>query len=130
MTILFWSRISAVATILCIDDHGPTLQTLCLIFRKNGYECLGAQNATEARKLFCKNEVDLVVLDRSLESCDGIALAAEFKSIRPVPILMLSGWTDVEKPEGVDVFMNKPQEPRILLAAALSLIVRAQSATA
>ncbi len=115
-------------TLLCIDDHAPTLQTLCWLFEANGYHCLQAQNSEEARKLFEGNDIDLVIVDHTLESDSGARLATSFKSIRNVPVLMLSGWADLEKPEGIDVLLIKPQEPTALLATVLSLIVRTQSA--
>lgn len=115
-------------TLLCIDDHAPTLQTLCWLFEANGYECLQATTAKGGRKLFEENEVDLVVVDHTLDDDDGTALAKNLKAIRNVPILMLSGWADLEKPDGVDVLLIKPQEPEALLATVLSLIVRSQTA--
>ncbi len=117
-----------MATILCIDDHAPTLQTLSWLFQANGYACLTATQASEGRKLFVENEIDLVVMDHSLDKDDGAELAARLKQTRNVPILMLSGWADMQKPSGVDVLLIKPQEPQTLLAAVLSLIVRAQTA--
>ena len=120
-----------MVTILCIDDHAPTLHTLCLLFEVSGYRAIGATSAEEGRKLFETSDVDLVVLDQSLEDGDGDQLARTLKQMQPmVPIIMLSGWADLERPDCVDKFLSKPQEPKELLAAVLSLIVRAQTATA
>ncbi len=117
-----------VPTLLCIDDHKPTLQTLCWLFEANGYQCLQAANAADGNKLFRENKVDLVIVDHTLQTEDGSTLAARFKQVRNVPILMLSGWADLEKPKGIDVLLIKPQEPQTLIATVLGLIVRAQSA--
>ncbi len=116
-------------TILCIDDHAPTLQTLRWLFEANGYQCLTAHDGTEALQLF-ENPVDLVVVDHRLENENGAAVAGQLKQIRKVPILMLSGWADLQKPKGIDVLLIKPQEPKELLATVLSLLVRSQTTRA
>ena len=116
-----------VPTILCIDDHQPTLQTLSWLFESHGYTCLSSSSARTALQLFRDNPVDLVVLDHTLETDDGTALAGTLKNLRSVPILMLSGRADLKKPDGVDVLLIKPQEPRVLLGTVLSLLVRGQS---
>lgn len=117
-----------MATILCVDDHVPTLQTLCWLLEANGYRCMSATNCGEGLRLFQANPVDLVILDNTLEGSSGGDLARQCKEIRSVPVLMLSGWSDAERPEHVDVYMSKPQEPKELLATVLSLLVRSKSA--
>lgn len=118
-----------MASILCVDDHAPTLQTLCWLLEANGYHCLSAASGKDGLRLFRENDVDLLIVDNTLEEGSGAELARQCKQLRPVPVLMLSGWSDGDRPEHVDVYMTKPQEPRELLAAVLSLIVRARSAT-
>jgi DNA-binding response OmpR family regulator len=103
------------------------LQTLSWLFEANGYQCRTARNTREALNLF-DSTIDLVVLDHALANENGAALAAQIKQIRDVPILMLSGLANLKKPDGIDVLLLKPQEPQELLATALSLIVRSQTA--
>lgn len=115
-------------TILCIDDHAPTLQTLRWLFEANGYECLTATDSADGGRLLKNHSIDLIVLDHKLDEEDGSELARTLKNIRNVPILMFSGWTDMDKPDWVDVLMIKPQDPKALLATVLSLLVRRQTA--
>lgn len=117
-------------TILCIDDHQPTLQTLSWLFEAHGYTCLSSSSARTALQLFRDNPVDLVVLDHTLDANEGSALVGILKNLRSVPILMLSGWADLKKPDDIDVLLIKPQEPKVLLGTVLSLLVRGQSNTA
>jgi DNA-binding response OmpR family regulator len=119
-----------VPTILCIDDHEPTLQTLCWLFEANGYTCLSSSSAKTALQVFRDNLIDIVILDHTLETDDGSALAGILKNVRNVPILMLSGWADLKKPDGIDVLLIKPQEPKVLLGAVLNLLVRGQTTSA
>lgn len=114
-------------TILVIDDHLVTLETICLILKKEGYKTFAAKNAQEAQEHFFGNEVDLVIVDHGLPGITGSELAKRLKEIRKVSVLMLSGNTElVEKPEAVDVLLPKPVSVPILLAE----ITRLTSGTA
>lgn len=109
-------------TILVIDDHLVTLETICLILKKEGYITFAAKNAQEAQEHFFGNEVDLVIVDHGLPGITGSELAKRFKEARKVSVLMLSGNTDlVEKPESVDVLLPKPISVPILLAEIKAL---------
>jgi two-component system, OmpR family, KDP operon response regulator KdpE len=110
-------------TILCVDDHPATLQSLSLIFRSVGYCCIAASNFEEAERAFAANHIDLVVLDHGLPGIDGSSLAVHLKRIRPVTVLMLSGSVELtDTPESVDLLLPKPQAPDALLAAIATLI--------
>lgn len=115
-------------TILCIDDHAPTLQTLRWLFEANGYQCLTAAHSQDGVRLLNDNSIDLVILDHSLDEQDGAVLAESLKAIRDIPMVMLSGWADLQKPNSVDVLLIKPQDPKALLATVLSLLVKHQTA--
>ncbi len=115
-------------TILCIDDHAPTLQTLRWLFEANGYKCVTTPRGEEGLELLTGNSIDLIVLDHILCEGEGAVLAKSLKKIRDIPILMLSGWADLQKPSCVDVLMIKPQDPKVLLATVLSLLVKYQTA--
>ena len=104
-------------TILVIDDHLVTLETICLILKKQGYRTFAAKNAQEAQEHFFANKVDLVIVDHGLPGISGSDLAKRLKEIKNVSVLMLSGNSDLlEKPESVDVFLPKPVSVPILLA--------------
>ena len=104
-------------TILVIDDHLVTLETICLILRKQGYEALAAKNAQQAQDYFLGNKVDLVIVDHGLPGISGSELARRFKEIKDVSVLMLSGNSDLlEKPESIDALLPKPVGVPVLLA--------------
>jgi len=110
-------------TILVIDDHFVTLETICMILKKEGYKTCAARNAQEAQEHFFGNEVDLVIVDHGLPGITGSELAKRFKEIRNVSVLMLSGNTDLlEKPASVDALLPKPVSVPILLAEITRLI--------
>jgi two-component system response regulator MtrA len=104
-------------TILVIDDHFVTLETICLILNKEGYKTFAAKNAQEAQEHFFGNKVDLVIVDHGLPGITGSELAKRLKEITNVSVLMLSGNADLlEKPASVDALLPKPVSVPILLA--------------
>lgn len=89
-------------TILVIEDHVITLETICLILKKQGYEALAAKNAQEAQEHFSENKVDLVIVDHGLPGITGSELAKCLKEVKSVLVLMLSGDPElVGKPEAI-----------------------------
>jgi len=115
-------------TVLVIDDHIPTLITLCLILKGNGYSVLDARNAEQAERLFSDNPVDMVVVDHGLPGITGSDLAAKLKRIRKVLVLMLSGNPELRsKPTSVDLLLPKPQLVPELLSAMRELFASAEA---
>ena len=116
-------------TILVIEDHIITLETICLILKNQGYETLAAKNADEAQQHFFENKVDLVIVDHGLPGITGTELATRLKEVKNVLVLMLSGNTElVEKPDSVDALLPKPVSVPILLAAIEGLFSRSTPA--
>ena len=82
--------------------------------------------------------VDLVLLDYAMPAIDGGQVAATMKHIKPtVPILMLSGLPrvpeqDLAHPEQdlahIDAFIQKGQEPTVVLQKIEQLLNRQQVA--
>ncbi len=111
-------------TVLIVEDHKVTLDSLCLILERNGYKCLTAANAEDALLLFSSEAVDVVLMDYGLPDHDGGHLAASFKSrASNIPIVMISGAGDLEeKPPDVDVLFAKPTDPALLLKTISDLL--------
>jgi two-component system KDP operon response regulator KdpE len=111
-------------TVLIVEDHKVTLDSLCLILEHNGYRCLTASNAEKALQLFASNQVDLVLLDYGLPDHDGGRLATELKNMTgSLPIVMISGAGDLqEKPPSVDTLFAKPTDPSLLLKTIADLL--------
>jgi DNA-binding response OmpR family regulator len=112
-------------TILVIDDHVPTLITLCLILRTKDYIALPAENAEQAQEKFAANVVDLVIVDHVLPGITGSELAGRFKRVKNVPVLMLTGGLGLrEKPGSVDLLFVKPCSVPVLLEGVESLFAK------
>jgi len=104
-------------TILVIDDHVATLETLCLILNANKYHVLSAANAPQAETQFAAVHIDLVIVDHGLPGVTGDQLARKFKAAKSVLVIMLSGNPElVGKPDSVDLLLAKPISVPHLLA--------------
>lgn len=105
-------------TLLCIDDHKPSLAGWCLYLQGAGYSVETAHGAQEGLQLFATQPIDLVLLDYAMPEADGGEVAATMKRIKPqVRIVMFSGVSEVppEARAHVDAFLQKGQPPSVVL---------------
>ena len=75
---------------------------------------------------------DLVVLDLMLPGLDGMLVCRHIRELSKVPILILTAREDSYDEvsaleQGADDFVNKPVQPRVLLARLRALLRRSQS---
>jgi two-component system OmpR family response regulator len=80
---------------------------------------------------FKANPADVVVLDLMLPGLDGMVVCRRIREISEVPILILTAREDSYDEvsgleQGADDFVNKPVQPRVLLARLRALVRRAQ----
>jgi len=117
--------------ILIIDDDPDIVESTKLILESEGYEVISESGPDEGCAKALSESPDLIILDvMMVEPDDGFFAASKIKSKRPdVPIIMYSsvsnalgyeyGMNNVVK---VDVFIDKPVEPAILLETIGKLI--------
>lgn len=84
----------------------------------------------QALARFAEIEPDLVVLDLMLPGLDGMVVCRQLRAISEVPILILTAREDSYDEvsgleQGADDFLNKPVQPRVLLARLRALMRRA-----
>ena len=116
--------------ILIVDDS-PTIRKLInFILRKKDYLVTEAGDGIDAMEKLINTEVDLVIADLNMPNMDGIELV---KSLRnnyyhlDTPIIMLTTTKDENLRKdaieaGVNLFLNKPIQPNILLYKVESLL--------
>ena len=78
---------------------------------------------------------DIVVLDLMLPGMDGMVVCRQIRDVSSVPILILTAREDTYDEvsgleQGADDFVNKPVQPRVLLARLRALLRRTQAKTA
>ena len=134
----------ARATILLVEDHGPTRRFLADNLAADGYELLEAECAGDARRLIATKFPDLAVVDLGLPDRDGLELLGHVRgadrlagSVDPeLPLLVLSGRvSELDRvrgfERGCDDYVTKPfsyPELRARIEALLSRTNRRRSA--
>jgi two-component system, OmpR family, response regulator len=103
----------------------------------SGYE-FGVELVTrgdQAVERFKTLAPDVVVLDLMLPGLDGMVVCRQLRDISDVPILILTAREDSYDEvsgleQGADDFVNKPVQPRVLLARLRALLRRAHGKSA
>jgi len=88
----------------------------------------------EALLRFKATNPDVVVLDLMLPGMDGMKVSQQVREISDVPILIMTAREDSYDEvslleQGADDFINKPVQPRVLLARLRALLRRRQGKT-
>lgn len=111
--------------ILCIDDEELGLRVRKIVLERAGYRVATAIDGPLGLSIFAQERVDLVVLDYSMPSMDGGAVAQEMRRLRPeVPIILLSAYINLppEVVRMVDCTMLKGDGPGVLLRTIKDLL--------
>jgi CheY-like chemotaxis protein len=134
---IYWPRVAAVPTVekdrvelpdqllfgtetvLVVEDQPQVREMTCSILRQFGYQILEACCGEEA---LCLAEthagpVHLLLTDVIMPGMSGLELAARLKSLRPTPILFMSGYSDLTEAvhdSGV-TYIQKPFTPDTLV---------------
>ncbi|MDQ7800374.1 MAG: response regulator [Armatimonadota bacterium] len=115
--------------ILIADDEAIRVMTLRTQLRALGFEVVAeATNGREAVELAERHHPDLAILDIKMPELDGIAAAREITARGPIPVILLTAYSEPELVErateaGVFAYLVKPVSeedllPTILLARA------------
>ena len=97
--------------ILAVEDEPEVLDVLRAMLSSAGHTVFTAASGREALDLFEREPVDLVLTDLGMPGMTGLALAAELKQRRAVPVLLLTGWADeldAATAPSVDLVVPKP----------------------
>ena len=110
------SPVPSFCSILVVEDHPGTLQSLGLILRQAGYSPLLATNAQQALELLGSQPVDCVLMDYQLPG-GGEHFGPQIRSARPgIPIIVLSGDPGaIAARDFADLLLAKPVPPPVLL---------------
>jgi len=121
-----------MATILVIEDDVSIRQTLVAILERANHKTAVADSLATAREQFEIVNPDLIVLDIGLPDGTGYALAAQWRAVSSVGIVILTGRGDVEDRVlglnlGADYYLVKPVDPREFVATIQTLLTRIQA---
>jgi two-component system response regulator PilR (NtrC family) len=102
--------------ILIADDEQSMREWMRLLFQRDGFEVLTAENGEVARDLVSREYVDVVLTDIRMPRLDGVALLDSIRQSAPDVIVMMmtahwtrdSGeWTEA-KSKGAEALFEKP----------------------
>jgi response regulator NasT len=86
-----------VTRILIAEDNDLVSLTLEEQLKDLGYEVVGiARSGTEALHLAQRLNPDLIIMDIRMPEMDGTEAAARIRKQRPVPVVMLTAYSDKE----------------------------------
>lgn len=117
--------------VLYVEDEPLLAQTACAALNRAGFTTLPpVHHSAEAVDAVVRGQPDVILLDIKLDrEGDGIDLAARLRSVHPVPIVFVSGYSDREtvaralgqSPSG---FVVKPFHPEQLVTAVHMALAR------
>ncbi|MET0356881.1 MAG: EAL domain-containing protein [Cellvibrio sp.] len=102
--------------VLVVDDDEAARLMMAATLESAGFEVLTAEDCAQARIIFERHELDIILLDVLLPDGDGFSLCAEFLANshgRDLPIAMVTGLDDIESislayQSGATDFITKP----------------------
>ncbi len=79
-------------TIMVVDDHASTRDTVSEVIEREGHKAVAAADAKEAVELFERGRVDVVLTDYRLPDRDGLEVLREIRDRdADVPVVMITG---------------------------------------
>ena len=116
-------------TVLVVDDEPAVVEILLRYLRDDSFNVVYAQDGPAAIELFERHRPDLVVLDVNLPGFPGTEVLRRMRSVRNVPIIMLTGRADeidrvVGLELGADDYVSKPFSPREVVARVKTVLRR------
>ncbi|MFD0587190.1 response regulator transcription factor [Paenibacillus sp. GCM10027627] len=116
-------------TLLVVDDDPFIRELVAVVLKRAGFTVKEAADAREGMNEIETGNVDLAILDIMLPGTDGLALCAEIRTLRDIPVLMLTAKGEtVHKLKGFDAgaddYLVKPFDPDELLARIKALLKR------
>ncbi len=113
--------------ILVVDDEEGMRYVLSSILKKADYDVITAENGKQAIEVLSSHRPDMVFLDIHLPDLDGTEILKEIKKIKDIPIVMCSGFGDVDfavtaMKEGAFDYISKPFKNDDVLSKARKAI--------
>jgi diguanylate cyclase (GGDEF)-like protein/PAS domain S-box-containing protein len=110
------SSLSAIPTILVVDDDRITRMTISRVLNKAGYEVIEAENGLEALDAVMQHHPEMVLMDVLMPKMDGYTACTELRKMddhQSLPILMLTGLNNMDSIDtafesGATDFITKP----------------------
>ena len=118
--------------LLLVEDDARLAQLVTEYLTAYEFSVDVVTRGDQALERFRAYSPDVVVLDLMLPGLDGMVVCRQLRELGDVPILILTAREDSYDEvsgleQGADDFVNKPVQPRVLLARLRALMRRAQN---
>ena len=123
--------------VLVVDDEPDVLRLLTLTLRPEGFDLLTASDGDAALFLARTEHPDLVLLDRNMPGCDGLAVCRALRAesdarLRDVPIVLITAQASAQDMEegfaaGVTDYLTKPFTSSHVRTRARAWLLRARA---
>ncbi len=115
--------------LLIVEDDRRLAKLIGSFFSRSGFNVTSVENGTSAVDYCKNNNPTLIILDLMLPDFDGFTVCRMLRSFYKGRILMLTASSsDIDQvvgfESGIDDYVVKPVEPRVLLARVNALINR------
>jgi two-component system OmpR family response regulator len=117
------------AHILVIDDDKDIRKPLAEYLRRRGFRTSVAADGKEMDGVLATSSIDLIVLDVMIPGEDGFTICRRLQETTQIPVILLTALTEdadriVGLELGADDYVNKPFNPRELVARIRSVLRR------
>lgn len=117
--------------VLVVDDDQNVLELVKLYGEREGFNVIGINDGDLVLAAFDRENPDVVILDIMLPGVDGLTLCRNLRSIRMIPIIMLTAKGEeadrvLGLEMGADDYVSKPFSPRELVARIKAVQRRTQ----
>ena len=117
--------------ILSVDDSTSIRQMVSFTLGKAGYEVVEAVDGKDGLDKAGAGKFDLIITDLNMPNMDGISFVKNLRNSYynlDLPVVMLTTTSDGALKEealgaGVNMFLNKPIQPEVLIHKIESLLV-------
>jgi two-component system, OmpR family, response regulator len=119
------------AHILVIDDDDSIRRSLAEYLRRRDFRTSTAANGKAMDDVLTTSSIDLIVLDVMMPGEDGFSICRRLQETTQVPIILLTALVEdtdriVGLELGADDYVNKPFNPRELVARIRSVLRRSR----
>jgi DNA-binding response OmpR family regulator len=119
----------SIVKILVVDDEPLVLDFISQVLKKAGYLIMRAGDGVQALEALKAELPDVIISDLLMPNMDGIELCKAIRAqerTKAIPFIIVSGMEDEQSVllglhSGVDVYLLKPINSRLLLARVRSL---------
>jgi two-component system phosphate regulon response regulator PhoB len=123
------------ATVLVVDDEAAIREVVATTLEMAGFNCLCAENTTQAHKMIFDQQPNLVLLDWMLPDISGLEFARRLRrdeATQELPIIMLTAKADEDEKvlgfsAGIDDYVTKPFSSKELIARVQAVLRRASA---